>query len=316
MSMQLNQRALRICERMLEASATLRIASSAPAGGARLVDCGVQAAGGLEAGRLLAECCMAGLGFVRFVPGQQQLWPGPAVQVRTDQPLAACMAAQYAGWEINVNDFFAMGSGPMRAAAGREELFAAIGHTEAADAVVGILETRALPDADVAGYIAESCDVSASDVTLLIAPTASLAGNVQIVARSVETTLHKLFELGVDLGLVNSGYGTAPLPPVARDDLAGIGRTNDAILYGGEVTLWVEGDDAYWKNIGPQIPSISSTDYGEPFAKIFKRYDHDFYKIDRKLFSPAVVQLINTHTGSMFRFGETNSKILHQSFAT
>ncbi len=316
MSLQLNQRALRIGERILESSTAYRVASIRLASGARLVDCGVRAAGGLEAGRLLAECCMAGLGQVRFVPGDPQLGPGPTLQVRTDQPLAACMAAQYAGWEIKVRDFFAMGSGPMRAAAGREEIFNAIGHTESAAAVLGVLETRIFPDDDVVGYLAESCGVPSGQITLLIAPTASLAGNVQIVARSVETALHKLYELNVDLTRVLSGYGTAPLPPVAADDLAAIGRTNDAILYGSQVTLWVAGEDASWKEIGPQIPSIRSPDYGEPFAKIFQRYDHDFYKIDRKLFSPAVVQLINVETGSTFRFGKTNPEIVRLSFGT
>ncbi len=316
MSLQLNQRALQICRRMGESPSPAGITSATLTGGARLIDCGVQTAGGLEAGRLLAECCLAGLGHVRFVPGNPQLWPGPAVQVRTDQPVAACLAAQYAGWEIQVGDFFAMGSGPMRAAAGREDLFASIGHQEEAEAVVGVLETRQLPDDRVVEYLAEACRVAPSAVTLLVAPTASLAGNVQVVARSVETAMHKLCELGVDPRRVISGYGTAPLPPVARDDLAGIGRTNDAILYGGEVTLWVEGDDADWEKIGPQIPSSSGSDYGEPFGKIFERYQYDFYQIDRKLFSPAVVQLVNLHSGTTLRFGETHPQVLHNSFTT
>lgn len=314
--MQLNQRASAICQRMLEQNDVLRITATEHANGAMVFDCGIETAGGLEAGRLLAECCLAGLGQVRFVPGNQQLWSGPAVQVRTDHPVAACLAAQYAGWEIKVGDFFAMGSGAMRAAANKEEIFATIGNTEQAKSVVGILETRTQPGEDVATYVAEACGLSPADVTLLVAPTASQAGNVQIVARSVETTLHKMHELGVDLKQVLSGYGTAPLPPVAGDDLAGIGRTNDAILYGGEVTLWVRGDDDYWSDFGPRIPSNSSADFGEPFIKIFARYDHDFYKIDPHLFSPAIVNLVNIDTGATFQFGQTQPDVLRASFTT
>ncbi len=197
------------------------------------------------------------------------------------------MASQYAGWQIIVGKYFAMGSGPMRAAAGKEALFDAIGFREQPEFAVGVLETRKMPPDDVCQALASACGVAPEGLTLLAAPTASEAGTVQIVARSVETALHKLFELGFDLGRVQRGNGTAPLPPVADDDLAAIGRTNDAILYGGEVTLWVHGDDASLQEIGPRVPSCASSDFGEPFAAIFKRYKHDFYAVDPHLFSPG-----------------------------
>jgi methenyltetrahydromethanopterin cyclohydrolase len=149
---------------------------------------------------------------------------------------------------------------------------------------------------------------------LLLAPTASLAGSVQVVARSVETALHKLFELGFDLSRVESGYGTAPLPPASADDLVAIGRTNDAILYGGEVTLFVRGDDASLESVGPKVPSGASSDHGQPFAAIFERYHRDFYKIDPHLFSPARITLSNLDTGRTFSFGRTVPRVIHESF--
>ena len=155
-----------------------------------------------------------------------------------------------------------------------------------------------------------------ANVTLLVAPTASLAGGVQIVARSVETALHKLAELKFDLSRIVSAHGTAPLPPVAANDLAAIGRTNDAILYGARVVLAVTGDDASLESIGPQVPSSSSRDYGEPFAAIFARYNNDFYAVDPHLFSPAEVVFQNVETGAMHTFGEVNPEVLARSFAT
>ncbi|HEV3023547.1 MAG TPA: methenyltetrahydromethanopterin cyclohydrolase, partial [Pirellulales bacterium] len=149
---------------------------------------------------------------------------------------------------------------------------------------------------------------------LLAARTASQAGTVQIVARSVETALHKLHELGFDLTRVESGWGVAPLPPPAADDLAGIGRTNDAILYGALVTLWVRGDDTSLESVGPRVPSSASPDHGEPFARIFERYDRDFYKIDPLLFSPAVVTLANLDSGHSFRFGRQLPDVIGRSF--
>ena len=162
--------------------------------------------------------------------------------------------------------------------------------------------------------LASDCGVSLDRLTLLFAPTASLAGTIQIVARSVETALHKMHEIGCDLKQVVSGFGAAPLSPIAADDLIGIGRTNDAILYGAEVTLWLAGDDAQIAELGPRIPSSSSADYGEPFAAIFERYNRDFYKIDPLLFSPVAVTLVNLTSGRSQRFGSINAAVIERSF--
>ena len=152
-------------------------------------------------------------------------------------------------------------------------------------------------------------------VTLLVAPTASLAGGVQIVARSIETALHKLAELKFDLSRIVSAHGTAPLPPVAVNDLAAIGRTNDAVLYGARVVLAVTGDDASLEATGPSVPSSSSPDHGEPFATIFARYKHDFYAVDPHLFSPAEVVLQNIDTGKTHAFGHVRHDVLTRSFS-
>ena len=183
---------------------------------------------------------------------------GPAVSIRTDHPVAACMASQYAGWQVSSGKFFAMGSGPMRAAAGREPLF----EKNSAIARSGQSRRRRARNRQAADatkrvrLIAEQCGVAPECVTLLVARTASIAGTVQVVARSVETALHKnARNWDSTCRRVASGFGVAPLPPVAADDLAGIGRTNDAMLYGGEVTLWVRGDDDSSAQIGPQVPS-------------------------------------------------------------
>jgi methenyltetrahydromethanopterin cyclohydrolase len=310
----LNLRALHRCAELTTNATPLRVGVLRDETGARLIDCGVHVAGGLEAGRLLAEVCMAGLGQIQLVPGDSAVWLGPAVAVRTDQPIAACMASQYAGWQIAGENFFAMGSGPMRAVRRREALFESIGFHESSADVVGVLESSRLPPADVCHQIAAACQANPENVTLLVAPTASLAGTIQIVARTIETALHKMHELGFDLTRAVAGFGHAPLPPVAADDLSGIGRTNDAVLYGGRVSLWVRGDDASLESLGPQIPSSASSDHGQPFREIFDQYDRDFYKIDPLLFSPAEIQLINVDSGHVFRFGQTHPEILRASF--
>jgi len=311
----LNERAWKLCDAMVADAESLNIAVHTLECGTRLIDCGVKAAGGVEAGRRLAEVCMSGLADVQVVETDAALCRGSAIRVETSEPVAACMASQYAGWEIKGEKFFAMGSGPMRAAACREELFNDIGHCEKPDVCVGVLETSKLPPDSVCVDIAEKCGIAPDCLTLLIARTASSAGTFQIVARSVETALHKLHVLDFDLGRVVEGHGSAPLPPVAADDLAAIGWTNDAILYGAIVHLAVRGDDESLKKIGPGVPSNSSCDYGRPFAEIFAGYNNDFYRIDPHLFSPAVVRLRNVDTGNTFNYGQTAPEVLTKSFA-
>jgi methenyltetrahydromethanopterin cyclohydrolase len=310
----LNKNAAIRCDEIASRAEFYRVAVSRADCGTRLIDCGVGAQGGLEAGLMLAEICLAGLGRVGLTPGNPAVWPGPAVSVATDHPVAACMASQYAGWRIDVEGYFAMGSGPMRAAAGKEPLFDKIGYRERAAVAVGVLEASKPPTEAACRCIAEACGVQADQLTLLFAPTASLAGHVQVVARSVETALHKLHEIGFDLASIQSAWGTAPLPPVAKNDLQGIGRTNDAVLYGGDVTLWVRSDDKAVAELGPQVPSAASSDFGEPFEAIFARYEYDFYKIDPHLFSPAAITFHNLKSGRTHRFGEAQPDVLRRSF--
>ncbi len=314
MPVKLNEKAAEVCRRMLAQSDQLRIAAHRDPSGAQIVDCGVNVPGGLEAGRLLAETCLAGLAEVRFVSSSAEFWHTPGITVRTDHPVAACMAAQYAGWQIAVEGFFAMGSGPMRSIAAKEPLFETIGQWDSESVAVGVLETVQLPSTEVCKYIARQCAIDPANLTLLVAPCASQAGTVQVVARSVETAMHKLFELGFDLDRVESGFGTAPLPPVAGSDLAAMGRTNDAILYGSEVTLWLRGEESSMGSVGARVPSSASPDHGRPFAQIFERHGRDFYSIDPRLVGPAVVNLFNLDTGRSYRFGRLMPDILQQSF--
>src|SRR5262245_52461168 len=202
----------------------------------------------------------------------------------------------------------------MRAAAGREALFNDIGGREQPPCAVGVLETRKHPTDEVIAYVVSSLPSTAEKLTLCVAPASSMAGTIQVVARSLETALHKLHELKFDVHQIVSGFGVAPLPPVAADEGKAIGWTNDAILYGGRVVLWVRADDEILDQVGPKVPSSASTDHGAPFAEIFQRYNGDFYKIDPLLFSPAVVEFRNLKTGRVHAFGRTEPDLLRRSF--
>ena len=310
----MNERAWALATWYIERAAELGLAVHALPGGARVIDAGVHAPGGLAAGRALAGLCMGGLGHVDFttltIGGDT--WPG--VLVWTDHPAESCMASQYAGWAINPEGFFAMGSGPLRAKARVErELFSKLGYAEDATRGVLVLESRTLPTADVAAWVAGKAGVVPDALTFAVAPTASIAGGVQIVARVLETGLHKMDTIGFDVRRVVSAMGTAPLAPTARSDMRAIGRTNDCILYGGQARYTVRAEDDELARLAEQLPASASSDYGTPFYEVFKRYDNDFYKIDPMLFSPAEVWLTSATSGRTFHAGRLNPEVLRAS---
>lgn len=316
-SLRMNEAASEIADSMANQADLLRVRTSRLPSGARVIDAGVEAEGGIEAGLALAEICMGGLGNVSFAPLQIGGRSYAGLIVWTDHPAVACMASQYAGWAISVDKFFAMGSGPLRAHARVErELFEKLGYEEQADEGVLVLETRSLPNDEVAAWVAEQARVQPVQLTFVVAPTASIAGGVQISARIIETGLHKMETLGFDVRRVVSAMGTAPLPPVAKNDLRAIGRTNDCILYGGQARYTIKAPDAELEKLAEQVPASASRDYGTPFYEIFQRHGGDFYKIDPLLFSPAEVWLTSTESGRTFHAGRLNPEVLEASLHT
>src|SRR5689334_10127623 len=310
MTLSLNDRAFALADRLAADAEAARVEVATLPNGTRVIDCGARAAGGFEAGRYLAEVCMAGLGTVAYAPlAIEGRWL-PGLTVTTDRPAIACLAAQYAGWRIDRDGYFAMGSGPARALIRAEELYDDLGWDEQASAAVLCLETREPPPAAIADFVAERAGVPASALTLVMAPTASIAGSVQIAARVVETALHKLHELDFDVRKVVAGYGSCPLPPVAGDDMKALGRTNDAVLYGGQVHLTVKDDDDALRDLVERLPASASSDYGEPFGKVLEEAEFDFYKIDPLLFSPAQIRLTSVASGRSFEAGAVNLGVL------
>lgn len=290
--------------------------------GAQILDAGVNAPGSLQAGIILARLCMGDLANIEVLPADYgRLITNNLVHVRTDQPVMACLGSQYAGWPVSSNDYFAMGSGPMRLIRGREATLLDLGLTEPEDwqsenPIVGVLESEKLPTPSAIELIAEQCAVSPDALCLGVAPSTCIAGSLQVVARSIETAMHKLHELKFDVNNIVSATGHAPLPPPAKpgDTVGGIGRTNDAVLYGASVTLWANAEDDAIDNVASSVPSSSSEDHGRPFANIFKDYDYDFYKVDPLLFSPASVTIHSLKTGRTWSHGKIETEILRQSF--
>ena len=282
--------------------------------GTTIIDAGIKHAGGLEAGRLIAEICMGGLGHVSLQTSNTfPRWPW-MLSVHSNNPILSCLGSQYAGWSLAHEKFFSLGSGPGRALAGREELYKELGYKDQADAACLVLESEKAPPIEVIEKVARDTGVKAENLTFILTPTRSLAGTVQIVARVLEVAMHKIHTLHFPLDHVVDGMASAPVPPPAPDFLIGMGRTNDAILFGGHAHLFVKGSDDAAAKLAKELPSSASRDYGRPFAEVFKAVNMDFYKIDPMLFSPAAVTVTAVESGNSFIGGKLDAALLDQSF--
>ena len=307
-----------LVERLVAEAQALRLGIER-VGGACVVDAGIRHPGGLEAGRRIAELCMGGLGRATLgpVPGVPA-WPF-GVTVHSSQPVLACLGSQYAGWSLSHGSgkgaFFALGSGPGRALARQESLFDELGYRDTADSAAFVLEVATLPPAELVAHIAQTCGIAPDRLTLVLTPTQSLAGTVQVVARVLEVALHKVHTLGFPLDRVVDGIAMAPLPPPGGGFMTAMGRTNDAILYGGTVQLHVTGPDAEAEDLARRLPSSTSRDHGRPFGEIFAAVKGDFYAIDGMLFSPARVTVTALDSGRSFHTGHLVPDLVERSFS-
>jgi len=278
-----------------------------------VIDCGVQVQGGWEAGVLFASVCLGGLAQVKihWLDFNGLRWP--AVEVVTAHPVRACMASQYAGWPIKNGKVLAMGSGPGRAIIHKGNPYNITRYEDYSEKAIICLESEELPTVEVVRYLLEELGCDPKNLYILVAPTASQVGSVQIAARALETGLAKLMVLGYDLERIDSGWGTCPLPPVPDGNLSALGRSNDGILYGSTVLYNLKDDDVTIDAIVKKVPFCSSKEYERPFIEIYKQYG-DFYNIDPLVFSPAEVWLCNLTTGRSFHAGAIRPDILRDSF--
>ncbi|WP_042704239.1 methenyltetrahydromethanopterin cyclohydrolase [Methanobrevibacter arboriphilus] len=314
-----NLEAKKTVDVMIEKADELNIAVSKLNNGATIIDCGVNVAGSLKAGEYYTKVCLGGLAEVGIsIPGDlSEKFALPSVKIKTDFPAISTLGAQKAGWSVSVGDFFALGSGPARALAKKPaETYEEIGYGDDADIAILTLESDTLPGEDVAEAIANDCGVDVKDVTLLVAPTSSLVGSIQIAGRVVENGTYKMLEaLHFDVTKVKYAAGIAPIAPIDPDGLKAMGKTNDAVLFGGRTYYYIEseeGDDV--KELAEKLPSSAADGYGKPFFDVFKEAEFDFYKIDKGMFAPAEVVINDLRTGELFKAGYVNVDLLKKSF--
>jgi methenyltetrahydromethanopterin cyclohydrolase len=304
---------------MIENAEELNLAVEKLANGSTVIDAGVNVTGSFKAGELYTKVCLGGLADVGIsIPGDlSENLALPSVKIKTDFPSISTLGSQKAGWSVSVGDFFALGSGPARALSLKPaETYEEIGYKDEAKLAILTLEADTIPGPEVTDMIASECDVAPENVYILVAPTSSLAGSIQISGRVVENGTYKMLEaLHFDVNKVKYAAGIAPIAPVDADGLKAMGKTNDAVLFGGRTYYYIEseeGDDI--KSLAEKLPSSASDGYGKPFYDVFKEANYDFYQIDKGMFAPAEVVINDLRTGEVFRTGYVNTDLLKKSF--
>lgn len=286
--------------------------------GVTIVDAGIDVPGGMEAGRLITEICMGGLGRVNIRSAKVFTHWSWHLDVWSSNPVLACLGSQYAGWSLSHGSgkegFNALGSGPARALGSKEDLFRLLNYSDRATRATMIIEVDKVPPLELTRKIADMCGVRAQALTLILTPIDSLAGSVQVVGRVLEVALHKIHTVGFPLADVVDGAASAPMCPPAKDSITAMGRANDAVIFGGHAHLYVRGTDADAQALAQKLPSNGSRDFGRPFAQVFKEVNYDFYKIDPMLFSPARVAVTALQSGRTFHAGQLHEKLLDRSF--
>jgi len=279
-----------------------------------IIDAGIEIEGSQEAGKLIAEICMGGLGIINLKKTETfPNWPLETI-VKSKHPVISCLASQYAGWNLSHEKFYALASGPGRAIAKREDLFKDLNYEDKFEFIYLVMEVDKVPPKEILNKISKDCKTKTENIVLILTPTQSISGVIQVVSRVSEVGLHKLHTLKFPLYNVEEVSGSAPIPPISNDFITSMGRTNDAILYGGSVKLKVKGAENEIIKLAKNLPSTSSKDYGKPFSEIFNDYKRDFYAIDPNLFSPGKVTVTSLDTGKIYTEGKLNNDLLDKSF--
>jgi methenyltetrahydromethanopterin cyclohydrolase len=303
-----------LVKELIENADKLRVEVQKLANGCTVIDAGINAPGGLEAGRIISAICLGGLGEVSISHSPYtKNWP-LTVNVHTTNPVLACLGSQYAGWSLSHKNYYALGSGPARSLCVKEELFSELEYKDEASETVLVIENDKIPPVEIIEKVADACGLKPADLTVIVTPTSSIAGGFQVVARVLEVAMHKAHALHFPLEDIVDGSGSAPVCPPHPDFIKAMGRTNDAILFAGQVHLFVKGSDEAAEKLAKELPSSTSKDYGKPFAEIFKEYEYDFFKVDAMLFSPASVIVTAVESGKSFRAGKLDEALLDISF--
>ncbi|NPV76063.1 MAG: methenyltetrahydromethanopterin cyclohydrolase [Anaerolineae bacterium] len=311
----INREAMKIVRKIMEAPEAIGAEVTRLPNGTTILDMGLKARGGWVAGKYYTLITLGGIGEVTFEDFPVGKYNLHGVRVLVDLPMEACLGSQIAGWRLEAKKDAPIGAGPARSLnKNPDHYMELIPYRDQYHEGVLAIQTPVPITVETANAIAESCGIKPENLYILVAASASLATAIQVSARIIEQTLHRLDEEGFDVNAVKLAEGYCVIPPLSNNEVQAFGWINDALLYGGIATLHVESTDEAVKEVIHKIVSSASSAFGRPFVEIYEEAGRDFYNIPLDLHSPAAVQINNMTTGHTFRAGEIAYNILLQSY--
>lgn len=311
----INREAMKIVHKIMEAPEAIGVEVSRLSNGTTILDMGLKARGGWVAGKYYTLISLGGIGEVTFEDFPVGKYNLHGVRVLVDLPMEACLGSQIAGWRLEAKKDAPIGAGPARALNKNPDHYMdLITYRDHYHEGVLAIQTPVPITVETADAIAKSCGIEPENLYILVAASASLATAIQVSARIIEQTLHRLDEEGFDVNAVKLAEGYGVIPPLSNNEIQAFGWINDALLYGGISTLHVESTDEAIDAVIQRIVSSASSAFGRPFVEIYEEAGRDFYNIPLDLHSPAAVQINNMTTGHTFRAGGIAYDVLLRSF--
>lgn len=310
----INEGAYPLVQKLLAEPERLNIAVTVLKNGATVIDCGQKVRGSFLAGKIYAEITAGGMTEVEIITAQVGPYTLPATSVTCSQPLLGGWVSQRHAEPIPGQADQPILAGPAKTFLPGEESVQYAGYIESFGYAIAPLQTEVTITEEYAEWVARACNISPRNLFILPAPSRSLVCAIQVAARPVDQTMHRVQEEGFDIRKVLHVYGSAPIPPLAPDEATAMGRINDCLLYGTSAVLYMEGEDAELERLAPLLTIHSSPEYGKPFKQIFEEAGHSFHNINLRTHSVARVQINNLLSGRTFSAGKIETDILIQSY--
>ena len=314
----LNKYAMKVVEEIMEDPERLGCEVHKMDCGVNLIDMGMHCRGSWKAALLFTRASFGDLGVCSLGTFKlNENYSFTSINMFVEQPKIACLGSEIAGWKLGKGEYAMIGSGPARAIAhvASDWYFEMTDYRDSYDHAVLCIQDVRFPDDQIAMEIANACHTKPENTYLLFAPSTCIVGSMQVSARMLEQTCHKMFEKKFDPGQMVLMRGSAPIAPIVKDEDKTFGRINDALIYGSEIEVWVDADDiAIAKVIHQLSGNTSSPNYGELFEDVFRRADNDFFYVDHDVHSVGKIQIHNINSGRAFCAGEINYAALEKSF--
>jgi methenyltetrahydromethanopterin cyclohydrolase len=318
-----NKSALKLVNKLIDDAESFAVTVEKFDCGATIVDAGLTARGGFQAGEIVTEICQCGYGKARIMPIQYDAVVFPSVFVANDNPAQSILGSQFAGWHVQLEGFSANGSGPGRALAkDPSDSFHTFLCGEESNVAVLLLETEQKPQEDVVLQIAKKCGISPENLFLIVYSVASITGSIQACARVVEAGLLRLVQVGLDPLFVRHAWGYAPVVAFisCADEVKE--RIRASILSGGVASYTVDFDDGRLQTMVSQAHGSALKMFQEAkklavqnplYKDLLKDAEIGVTEIEPNVVAPALVTINSLKTGRSFSAGKIDFEALKRA---